>query len=368
MFETGSLYERFKLVSNINPELLNRGILHSKLIRSKMAVDSAKEAIACWEKAVQKERDGSMNDAIKFYREALKTHEDVEKLYRNKLLEEYSLHEGLGKLQLKQSGSEEKFDHDNKERCMDPCWLLNILPNDILARIVHFVVLQSGESWLQLSLTCSTFNHLCFHETDPYRTFAHLIYPKQCYDQTSLSLNGVSNLQVLEDNLWGNNYPQMLKKRPYVKFEGLYISVVNYLRYGANENGSRSWINPIHMITYYRYFRFYPDGRCLRLLTTDEPSLVVSHFSIDTPPKNSELCHWSLGFDHGFGHLTITRSSSKYRFVEELQIKDQGFRIHQRLKWLSSIIVDKEGEVTECSMKKEKPFFFSRVRSYVSAS
>lgn len=334
-----------------------------------MPDNSAREAIECWEKGVQKERDGSMNDAIKFYREALKTHEDVEKLYRKKLLEEHELHKKLEKVQLEENVPKEEEPHHevrNSESTTDPCWLLEILPNDVLARIVRYVVLQSGESWLQLSLTCSTFNKLCFHDTDSYRTFARLIYPKQRYDEMAMSLNGIGNLQVLEDALWGHNYAKMLKERPYVKFEGIYISVVNYLRYGANEEGSRSWINPIHMITYYRYFRFYPDGRCLRLLTTDEPSLVVSHFSAETPPKNSELCRWSLGFDHGFGHLTITRSSAKYRFVEELQIKHQGYRTHQRLKWLSSVIIDKDGEITECSMKKEQPFFFSRVRSYVT--
>lgn len=339
--------------------------------------DNAEIAISWWERGVQKEKDGSMNDAIKFYREALKTYEDVEKLYRKKLFEEYELQKRLEQLHLnsidsKDDGAinsgDQTQDVEDDETQRDPCWLLDILPPDVLSRIVHFVVLQSGESWLNLSLTCSAFNKLCFHEMDPYRTFVQCIYPRQQYDEIGLDLNGISNIGVWEKEFWGHNYHKMIKERPYVKFEGIYISVVNYLRYGAHQDGSRSWLNPIHMITYYRYFRFYADGRCLRLLTTDEPSIVVPHFSLETPPKNSEVCHWTLGLDHGFGHLTITRSSSKYTFVEELQIKDQGTRIHQRLKWLSSIIIDKEGEVTECSMKKEKPFFFSRVRSYLPPS
>ncbi|GCE97629.1 hypothetical protein ZYGM_004290 [Zygosaccharomyces mellis] len=333
---------------------------------------NAEIAISWWERGVQKEKDGSMNDAIRFYREALKTHEGVEKLYRKKLFEEHELEKRLEQLHLGSIDSkndkislEEQAEVNQDDSPRDPCWLLDILPPDVLSTIVRYVVLQSGESWLNLSLTCSFFNNLCFQEMDPYRTFAHLIYPKQHYDEMAMDLNGISNIGVWEKEFWGTDYRRMLMERPYVKFGGIYISVVNYLRYGANQEGSRSWLNPIHMITYYRYFRFYSDGGCLRLLTTDEPSMIVPHFSRDTPPRNSEMCRWTLGFDHAFGHLTITRSSSKYTFVEELQIKDQGTRIHQRLKWLSSIIIDKEGEVTECSMKKEKPFFFSRVRSYL---
>lgn len=44
----------------------------------------AKEAIAIWEKGVLKEKDGSMSDAINFYRSALKIHDNVESLYRKK--------------------------------------------------------------------------------------------------------------------------------------------------------------------------------------------------------------------------------------------------------------------------------------------
>lgn len=52
----------------------------------------AKEAIAIWEKGVLKEKDGSMSDAINFYRSALKIHDNVESLYRKKILDEWMLH------------------------------------------------------------------------------------------------------------------------------------------------------------------------------------------------------------------------------------------------------------------------------------
>lgn len=332
---------------------------------------AAHHAVSVWEKGVQKERDGSMNDAIKFYRQALKIDEKVEKVYRKKLHEEWLLQKKLAEVKIASEDKETAIIEPEsseiqteEEQELLPCWILEMLPNDLLLRIVRQVVLNSGESWLNLSLTCSKFNDLCLHNTVPYKVFAAFIYEKQRYDEASLALNQISDLHALEDDLWGTNHQKMLKDRPYVKFQGLYISIVNYLRHGANAEGSQSLLNPIQMITYYRYFRFFPDGRCLRLLTTDEPSHVVSRFSDKTPPYKSEICRWSIALDDDFGRLSVRRSDEKYSYVEELQIKSQGHKRHNRLSWLNSLVFDKEGNVSECSLRNEKPFFFSRVRSY----
>ncbi|CCE93219.1 SCF ubiquitin ligase complex subunit HRT3 TDEL_0F04080 [Torulaspora delbrueckii] len=336
--------------------------------------NAAHQAVSIWEKGVQKERDGSMNDAIKFYRQALKIDEKVEKVYRKKLHEEWALQKKLAEVSIspaEDNVAAEPKNEDNEaeqEQKVLPCWILELLPNDLLLKIVRQVVLTSGESWLNLSLTCSKFNELCLQNTVPYKVFASYIYEKQRYDQASLELNQISDLHILEEDLWKTNHQKMLKDRPYIKFQGIYISIVNYLRHGANAEGSLSLINPIQMITYYRYFRFYPDGRCLRLVTTDEPSHVVSHFSDKTTPKGSEICRWSLALDDNLGRLNIRRSDEKYSYFEELQIKSQGHKRHNRLSWINSLVIDKEGNVSECSLRNEKPFFFSRVRSYAQES
>lgn len=326
------------------------------------------QALSIWEKGVQKERDGSMTDAIKYYRQALKIDDRVEKIYRKKLREEWLLQQKLAELELNspatsQGTATESVNEDEEEAELEPCWIFEKLPNDLLLRVIRQVILLSGESWLNLSLTCTKFNELTFHNSSPFQVFASYIYHKQHYDETSLELNHISDLRTLEHDLWNSDYEKMLKHRPYIKFEGVYISVVNYLRHGVNAEGSQSLISPIQMITYYRYFRFYPDGRCLRLVTTEEPSQVVPHFSIDVPPRRSEICRWSLGLEDNFGRLIIRRSGEKYSFVEELQIKSHGRRRHHRLVWASSLVIDKEGHVSECSLRNEKPFNFSRVRS-----
>ncbi|QLL32005.1 hypothetical protein HG536_0C01730 [Torulaspora globosa] len=339
--------------------------------RSDQAIEH--QALSIWEKGVQKERDGSMTDAIKYYRQALKIDEKVEKIYRKKLREEWLLQQKLAELQLASpvasqgtAADSANTNEDGNEAEMEPCWIFEKLPNDLLLRVIRQVILMSGESWLNLSLTCTKFNELCFHNSGPFQVFASYIYQKQRYDETSLELNHISDLGTLEHDLWNSNYEKMLKDRPYIKFEGLYISVVNYLRHGVNSEGSSSLISPIQMITYYRYFRFYSDGHCLRLVTTDEPSQVVPHFSIDVPPRHSEICRWSLGLEDNFGRLIIRRSGEKYSFVEELHIKSHGRRRHHRLLWINSLVIDKEGNVSECSLRNEKPFNFSRVRSFAS--
>lgn len=340
--------------------------------RSELTYESdptASHAVELWEKGTLKEKDGSMTDAIRFYREALKINDKVEKFYRKKLQEEWELRARLKELDLEEKEEQEqRVDEDQDvQRNQDlPCWILEMLPNDLLLKVIKEVVVSSSESWVNLSLTCSAFNKLCFHNSVPYKAFADYIYPLQRYDQASMTLNGISNIKTLEETLWNNDYQFMINNRPYVKFQGVYISVVNYLRYGANAEGSSSLLNPIHMITYYRYFRFYPDGTCLRLLTTDEPSTVVKTYHKEKHIKHSELCRWSLSVDENFGCLSINRETEKYEFCEELQIKNQGARKHHRLKWIASSVTDAEGQRSEFSLKNEKPFFFSRVKSYQS--
>ncbi|CAI4035030.1 hypothetical protein SMKI_12G1680 [Saccharomyces mikatae IFO 1815] len=330
----------------------------------------AKEAITIWERGVLKEKDGSMSDAINFYRSALKIHDNVELLYRRKLHDEWILHKKLSRLSVVPDNSKEQNEtdegdfHVEDDSELQPCWILEILPNDILLRIVERVVSISGEAWVNLSMSCSTFNKLCFHNSMPFKTFASYIYSKQTYDERAMDLNGITNISTFEKEMWQGDDSHMLRERPYIKFEGIYISVVNYVRYGSNAEGSLSLLNPVHMITYYRYLRFYENGQCLRLLTTEEPSVVVKHFGKENKPKHSHICYWSLGFDYDFGHLKVTRSDEKYTFIEELQIKNQGTRRYQRLKWLNSTVVDREGNASSCSLRNEKSFFFSRVKSF----
>lgn len=75
------------------------------------------------------------------------------------------------------------------------------------------------------------------------------------------------------------SYLDMFRRRPRVRFTGVYISTVNYVRPGAASPNLVTWNTPVHIVTYYRYLRFYRDGTCISLLTVSEPSDVVPQFT-----------------------------------------------------------------------------------------
>jgi len=68
------------------------------------------------------------------------------------------------------------------------------------------------------------------------------------------------------------DWQKVFIEQPRLRFDGVYISTCNYIRPGLSE---ASWNNPIWVVTYFRFLRFYKDGTCLSCLTTNEPKEVV---------------------------------------------------------------------------------------------
>jgi F-box protein 9 len=77
-----------------------------------------------------------------------------------------------------------------------------------------------------------------------------------------------------------STWSQVFQTFPRIRFTGIYISTVNYTRAGAaSAYQSITWNSPIHIVTYYRYLRFYADGSVISLLSTTEPTEVVPYIS-----------------------------------------------------------------------------------------
>ena len=83
--------------------------------------NAAHQAVSIWEKGVQKERDGSMNDAIKFYRQALKIDEKVEKVYRKKLHEEWALQKKLAEVSISPAEDNVAAETKNERFVVEDC-------------------------------------------------------------------------------------------------------------------------------------------------------------------------------------------------------------------------------------------------------
>ena len=52
----------------------------------------------------------------------------------------------------------------------------------------------------------------------------------------------------------------MLLDRPHLRHDGVYVSRNTYIKQGIKE-----WTvqNPVHLVCYFRYYLFRPDGRSL---------------------------------------------------------------------------------------------------------
>ena len=87
-------------------------------------------------------------------------------------------------------------------------------------------------------------------------------------------------LSLLE-TAYSSSWRQMFRTRPRVRFNGCYISTINYPRPGASSPTQISWNTPVHIVTYYRYLRFFRDGTAVSLVTTAEPPDVVYHLTKD---------------------------------------------------------------------------------------
>ncbi|KAK4181738.1 putative glycerol transporter protein [Triangularia setosa] len=94
-----------------------------------------------------------------------------------------------------------------------------------------------------------------------------------------LADESTANTLAFFNSLYSSSWQRMFRLRPRLRFNGCYISTVNYVRSGMANSNSITWGAPIHVVTYYRYLRFFRDGTCLSLLTTAEPNDVVHHLT-----------------------------------------------------------------------------------------
>lgn len=231
---------------------------------------------------------------------------------------------------------------------------------------------------------------------------------------------GEEMTKLMAKTLWNGNWRGMFRERPRIRFNGCYISTVNYVRAGVANANHITWNSAVHIVTYYRYLRFFRDGTVISLLTTSEPTEIVHHLTrsiLAAPPPWSHpdratnlatpqpvvsqstaatLQHalrgrWKLssgpppsqgGGDAGAssslggyeGDLRVETEGvggNKYIYVKELSLRSSGKRSgrNNKLVWRSHWSWNRlTDDVGEFGLKNDKPFFFSRVGSYGTGS
>lgn len=198
----------------------------------------------------------------------------------------------------------------------------------------------------------------------------------------------------LSDRLLHSTYTsswrRMFRSRPRLRFNGCYISTVNYTRPGATSTNTLTWGAPVHVVTYFRYLRFFRDGSAISLLTTAEPADVVHHLSKSnlhshhgsylpsSVMKDALRGRWRLtgpahssppdSEEESEGDLLIETEGAveKYTYHMHLALASAGKttrnnKLAWKGFWSRNKLTDDWGEF---GLRNDRAFYWSRVKSY----
>lgn len=150
-----------------------------------------------------------------------------------------------------------------------------------------------------------------------------------------------------------------------LRLDGVFISVVTYFRQGQSE----AWHAPTHLITFYRYLRFYPSGLAISFLTTDAPAQVVRRLNPALRAKGCTFGRWRLRGQvvecWGLEDPGTPAERRRYSFRMELTLKSTTRGRMNKLEMVSLATEHKgTGVVEDVPIKPTKPFLFSKVAGY----
>jgi F-box protein 9 len=307
-----------------------------------------------------------------------------------------------------------------------PC-LVSTIPEEIIVEILEHLAVKDLASFVRLAQVCKRLAYLVTTEDRVWKRlalgheygFAAMHYTYSCrVDGKSLGdddegglILGTSNLSLsdteagtepvaeprspaaLTHMLVPSTYPTyrtLFRQRPRIRFNGCYISTVNYTRPGQASPTSSTWGSPIHIVTYFRYLRFLRDGTCISLLTTSEPSDVVPYLFTEhmhrnhgalpsAAMKDAVLGRWRMSgpdfpsssspsSDEKEGSLIIETAGAtpKYLYKMILNFGNAGRgaksnKLSWQGYWSYNRLTDDWGEF---GLKNDRPYYWSRVRSY----
>lgn len=406
-----------------------------------------KTALEHYERAVERETQGSLGDSLALYRKAFKLDDSVHEKYKAKHFPasyfkskppqprpqdpalshtptalppaaQQALN-GLPATLQSMIGDFSTLSILGEEPPTDlspppPCPIATT-PEEILVEVLEHVAVKDVASFVRLAQVCKRLAYLVTTEERVWKRialgheygFAAMHYAWACQvDGKPLGDDGEGGYVLGPDFaepmvpassprdstslLVPDAYPTyrtLFRRRPRVRFNGCYISTVNYTRPGAASPTSITWNSPIHIVTYYRYLRFLRDGTCISLLTTSEPADVVpylhvehmhkNHGSLPTAPmKDALLGRWRLtgpeipGVEdaekEGTLEIETAGATPKYMYKMYLSVSSagRGARSNKLVwqgYWSYNRLTDDWGEF---GLKNDRPYYWSRVKSY----
>uniref|UniRef100_F6XS68 F-box only protein 9 n=2 Tax=Ciona intestinalis TaxID=7719 RepID=F6XS68_CIOIN len=336
---------------------------------------------------IEKEREGRMLEAIKFYRNALQLDPDVEGRLTYTAPEGCSLSSSTEE---ENCGSEfcDLLQRFSSMSCssQEHNTFLTQLPSEIINKIFRYVVSShlDMKSLEALSETCRKFYIYARDETI-WRSACEKVW-------TTHSKKGYSS--------WRN----MFIEKPHVRWDGIYISKVTYYREG-DPSVLYAFYEPIQVVEYYRYIRFFHNGKMIVFTTPDPPSQVIHKLTLE----NQHQLKYRVGYyKTHINHVekqelakvtamvknveseTLPRSNSggsrsrtdrhlKKFIVSDIEyhlaldLTSTGKKRSNKLTWqhYSCCSTFGDGRSTMCEMSLREqfpPFYFSPVVSYMLTS
>ncbi|KAF2857635.1 hypothetical protein K470DRAFT_193489, partial [Piedraia hortae CBS 480.64] len=322
-------------------------------------------ALEHYERAVEKESVGQLGESIHHYRAAFRLDSSIQEAYREKYFppnaspsEDKSPapvtpvprphpSETLPKIHdLITSFSTSSIlpPPDSTAGCP-----LSALPPELLHLIIQEIALTDIATLSPLSQTCKSLAYT-IHTSDKTIWKRTLLSKKfglgGMYSQFTIDLKGYPlQGQTLTENPAqpldittpphlslspSMTYREAMHTLPRIRFEGVYISTVNYTRPGLHSTNTLTWGAPVHVVTYYRYLRFFRDGSVITLTTTAEPSEVVYTFDRNLGGKEVLRGRWMVGTP-----APPPRSSSppKQEILIETNGINERYTYHMRLSF-----------------------------------
>jgi F-box protein 9 len=297
------------------------GTIEDDEFSSKKTTKEPKSALEHFERAIEKEDQGNFGDSVSHYRKAYRLDAAVDLTYRNKHFPPKSKigdpnpsnapvtvpstahHSSKEPIEvtsistlvanfagLSILGAPPIIEGDPPPACP-----ISRLPPELLLEILLITAILDPASFTRLALVCKGLAYRVFAEKQIWKRVA--LGPEfglagQLYDfQTDLqgreSTNHVLGLSFHRltkdestfDDPVNQDWREVFRSHPRIRFTGVYISTVNYTRAGGASASQTTWNTPVHIVTYYRYLRFFRDGTVISLLSCNEPIEVVHHLT-----------------------------------------------------------------------------------------
>ncbi|ORY87021.1 hypothetical protein BCR37DRAFT_390739 [Protomyces lactucae-debilis] len=298
-------------------------------------------ALELYEKGIERERQGALKDALNYYRKAYKLDSGVDGVFRDAYRAGLTIDTpDVANASLEETGYakfvQTRPDYDHKTSStegMDEVLSLmsrmrmpieteterlsiSDLPDEVLKNIIHVCINEDSTSFTSISLTCQKFC-LIAQERSIWKDLCTMTYMEQAYDDAGFEV-GKSAEKSWQDRMdmevqaYGDDWQRMFIERPRIRFSGVYIATCHYTRPGQRDG---SIYNIVHLVTYFRYLRFYPDGCCLCLLTPTEPAEVVHQVHKASKLKGLQRGRWQI---NAAGEIAIEASGpASYRPAEQ---------------------------------------------------